>query len=215
MEHISEMENIALSPTGHYPHSTPFDSPTRSLLPLPTPKKSNTALTFDDTDVVHKYGYTTSGGQTDATHTHITHDGVREGAPRPFSSAYDDEEEARQRDSKTNFSQLLGVFTNNPHSPGSPTGPPQHGFPSIHFPVVHRSSHHDDQVRGGAHRGVRDYPHLPKNEAATEREERAKLVESPSASDAEDAPEMGDISSPPTVGVPILRDSPRRPMGPR
>jgi hypothetical protein len=213
MEHISEdMENIALSPAGDYRHHSSFsgDSPNRAL--LSTPKRGQSALTFDDTDVVHKYGYTHSDGQTDATHTQVSHDVLREGTahdtpgtPRReklYVSPYDEDE--RQQDSTTNFGQLFGTFTaSSPRSPSRPS----HAFPSINFPTPHRKD--SDQVRGGAHRGVRDYPHLPKAEAATEREQRAKLVESPTSSDTE---ETGDISMP---GLPSGRDNPRRPMGPR
>jgi len=71
-----------------------------------------------------------------------------------------------------------------------------------------RLSVSDDQKRGGAHRGTKDYPHLPKQEADLEREERQGLV---MASDEEELTTNTDRSesdSPsPTEGKPPRRSS--------
>jgi hypothetical protein len=149
-------------------------------------------LTFDDSDVVHKYGYGRSDGQTEAIHAVLAHEDVREGSAyspsivaspareKPFLTLYDED---RARDSKTSFLQLFDTFTHsvNPQPTSPITGTTPHRFPPLHL-LPGRSvsggggGSGDDQVRGGAHRGVRDYPHLPKTEEAVEREERAGLV---------------------------------------
>jgi len=232
------MEHIALSPADQY-SSPQFNTGGHpSTTPQATPKqRSQSTLKFDDADVVHKYGYT-PGGQSEATHTVLSHDNLR-GDGNAFSERmltpgqreklnqptdYFGDVDQRRRDSKTHFAQLFGTITHsmNPSSPHpSPTA--THGFP-INFPMPGRNN--NDQVRGGAHRGMRDYPHL-KHDQDAERAERAKLVESPEHSDleaeAEDAPALGDIGSPqqsgaisglPSAGVGRRSDT-RKPMGPR
>lgn len=233
-----EMEPIALSPANHSPEApyAPF-SPYKQV----QAKRSESMLKFDDSDVVHQYGYKQHDGQTAATHTVIAHEGLRDGTAfverqltgpqreksfAEYSNPY--EEGDRVKDSKTSLGQLFGAFTHsmNPDSPKSPSGPRSPG--GHHFPINLLHSNRDD-VRGGAHRGVRDYPHLPKHEEAAEREERAALVAEPEASSEEEMDhlgrfggggftEAGDLSSyspmsPPTPNKRM--ESSRRPMGPR
>ena len=61
-----------------------------------------------------------------------------------------------------------------------------------------KQSGSDDMKRGGAHRGTKDYPHLRKEEADVEREERQGLV---NGSDEEltDPAERSDTDTPPLV----------------
>ena len=62
--------------------------------------------------------------------------------------------------------------------------------------LFHLSQSHtqrsNSEVRGGAHRGTRDYPHLPDTDRDVETEERAALVQS----DDEDERERGVMESP-------------------
>lgn len=141
---------------------------------------------------------------------------------------------------KTSFSQLFGSFTHgpltSPVSPGSAQDGEHAERPSVAHGFLgalhHRGQADDDarQVRGGAHRGVRDYPHLPKADQGTEREERAALVNSDSPSEDDHHMAPGGFTSPPVQthqvspsdgsisGLPpagLGREQSRRPMGPR
>lgn len=85
---------------------------------------------------------------------------------------------------------------------------------------------HSD-VRGGAHRGTKDYPHLPKNERDVESEERAGLFDSDEEDErpvreGEEGPrsalsESSSSSSGGRAAGRKLQDGPRgpRPSGPR
>lgn len=200
-----------------------------------TPRSKST-LKFDDADMVHHYGYT-KGGHTDALHTVRQHDELRQLPPLPrtespekeYADPFDHLPPQQRAERKTSFTQLFGSFTHgdltSPVSPirGSPST--EHGQSLAHG--FRSSSGDDKQVRGGAHRGVKDYPHLSKHEQATEREERTALVrpESPSEDGHgqlphqlyEGFPEV-DLSSPMRSNSPDQISglpSSRKPVGPR
>lgn len=61
----------------------------------------------------------------------------------------------------------------------------------------HESSSQHDQKRGGAHRGTKDYPHLPKADAALEREQRQGLVGQSDESENDSPPFGTTIPLPP------------------
>jgi hypothetical protein len=176
------------------------------------------ALKFGAEDTVHQYAYTEGGqrgtGHSDAFHSTRQSSGittsssglslppVREGVVTPTEKTFPYADpylsplspDHHQAERKTSFSQLFKGMT--------------------------AASPIDDQVRGGPHRGVRDYPHL-RGDEATEREERAALVAEPDEirSDPEDFGE-GDLGSPPRRPAAQRTDSggsagPRKPMGPR
>ncbi len=78
----------------------------------------------------------------------------------------------------------------------------------------------DSEVRGGAHRGTRDYPHLPKEERDMENEERAALVRSDDEDErpvhrVEEQPRSAASDSSGSGGRAAGRKLPDAPRGPR
>ncbi|BEI84542.1 hypothetical protein CcaverHIS002_0411460 [Cutaneotrichosporon cavernicola] len=187
--------------------------PDEEIAMSPQTTGRTSTLKFGAEDTVHQYAYTEGGqrgtGHSDAFHSTrqssgitasssgsafslpIVQEGVvsttekRDPYVDPYAEGYLSPIH-HQAERKTSFSQLLKGMTGT-----SPT---------------------DDQVRGGPHRGVRDYPHI-RGDEATEREERAALVAEPEEIySGHESDGDGDIGAPQRPTPPA---GPRRPMGPR
>ncbi|KAL1410836.1 hypothetical protein Q8F55_001779 [Vanrija albida] len=230
-----ELEAIPLSPagTGGAQRDQGFEPQQRG----PRSQRSGSTLKFKDTDVVHKYGYTRHDGHTDATHETRAHSDDTKGTPlggrRQFSGSSQAAEaghmeqilephDGRFRSSPepekrpvTDYLDPYYAATAPAHTPpDSPTTRDRGKLANL-FQFREKSPKPEQQVRGGSHRGVRDYPHLGKGEEATEKEERAALV---GGSDEErsDDPHGVDIGELGLGGPPTpAKGNGRRPMGPR
>lgn len=183
---------------------------------------------FEESDVVHQYGYTHHDGHTDATHESRPHSQPQLNVPhrpsRQFSATSyatmedirEDEDEKESPAVVTRAVRMLPLVPQSapagqtiqpfpypdPYRPSpSPTALPQSAG-ALSPPRLQssksqsrnlsgyfnfgsgpdlalgrkKSSESPSEIRGGTHRGTRDYPHLPKTERAKEHEERAALV---------------------------------------
>lgn len=115
---------------------------------------------------------------TDATHVHASiqtaasyNDPYRQ--PQSFSAPFVDSPSSAS--TRSGISGFFSGFANNPD-----------------LTLGRQKS----DTRGGGHRGVKDYPHLPKGDADIERDQRRGLVGDDEDADAEDGyrdPEDGDV----------------------
>lgn len=142
--------------------------------------------------MVHQYGY---GREDDATHHYRQHPhsapplGAMPMAKRQGSmgSVYppvmeENEEPFSAPMEKANYLDPYsqpdsGRLSKNPSNISTRSG---HGGPNRFANMFHFSSSADpskQEVRGGSHRGTKDYPHLQTRDFAMEHEERAALVD--------------------------------------
>lgn len=182
------------------------------------PRSRSSTLKFDDQDTVHQYGYTGP-----SVHSHVSHEELRapthqtsgdrislptitELSPASTPGATLSPGQGAQR-VPSHASQRTALS----HASEEKLDPAEHGDSTHLWQLFGFSQpghgHHDSRgsdVRGGAARGVRDYPRT--KEAAVEREERQGLVQSPVQSPL-NSPEDDPLSrfSSPDKGTPMAR----------
>lgn len=209
------LDNVALSPVS----------------PVSPNRARTTSLSFNNTDVVHQYGYTKHDGKTDATHGLRFHDPFA--AKRQFSSVSGSMDPVSENEEREKT--LPPIATSPITSPTVGHGPLLSPLHSHHQPERKTSfsqlfsfaTQRDEgpSSKPSSRQGSKDYPRLAR-EASTERDERAALVsddevygvyssymtqESPEMLNDRDLEEQGDLGSRPA----IRPAEQRKPMGPR